>query len=235
MTLRAILFDKDGTFVDFNATWAPALESVMREMADGDEERFARLVVVNRYDLEARSLSPASPFIAQSSADFAVLWADVLCVAPTPAFHARMDQLFNAAALANAKPIGEPSLVFGALRQAGFKLGIVTNDTEESARAQCTKLGLLTYFDAVIGYDSGYGRKPGPGQILAFAKQFDLAPHQLALVGDSTHDLHAARAAGARAIGVLTGFATRADLLPHADDVVDSIADLPALLNGGGR
>ena len=52
----------------------------------------------------------------------------------------------------------------------------------------------------------------------------------MALVGDSTHDLHAARAAGAVAIAVLTGPAPRHELEPHADYVVDTIAELPAYL-----
>jgi phosphoglycolate phosphatase len=49
-------------------------------------------------------------------------------------------------------------------------------------------------------------------------------------VGDSTHDLHAARAAGAVAIAVLSGPATREDLADHADHIIDTIDDLPALL-----
>jgi phosphoglycolate phosphatase len=234
MTIRAVLFDKDGTFVDFNATWCPALESVMIEMAGGDKEVFARLVDVNHYDLEARAMRKTSPFIAQSSADFAASWAKVLNVEPTSTFHSRMDALLDAAALTHARPIGDPAAVFDAVKQAGFALGIVTNDTETSARAQCEKLGLSGYLDAVIGYDSGFGRKPDPGPILAFGERFGFAPAEIAMVGDSTHDLHAARRAGAIAIGVLTGFATREELEPLADHVIDSIADLPGLLNGGG-
>jgi phosphoglycolate phosphatase len=53
----------------------------------------------------------------------------------------------------------------------------------------------------------------------------------VAVVGDSLHDLHMARAAGAGlAVGVLTGPATRTDLEDHADVVMGSIAELPAWL-----
>jgi phosphoglycolate phosphatase len=46
------------------------------------------------------------------------------------------------------------------------------------------------------------------------------------MVGDSKHDLDAGRAAGMKAVAVLTGIATRADLAPHADVVLADITGL---------
>jgi phosphoglycolate phosphatase len=51
------------------------------------------------------------------------------------------------------------------------------------------------------------------------------------MVGDSVHDLMMVRTAGAAlAVGVLTGPATAEDLADHADHVLPSITELPALL-----
>ena len=50
------------------------------------------------------------------------------------------------------------------------------------------------------------------------------------MIGDRTHDLDSGRAAGMTTVGVLTGLATRADLAPHADVVLDDIGALPAWL-----
>ena len=66
--------------------------------------------------------------------------------------------------------------------------------------------------------------------VTAFARHIGVSPDKVALVGDSVHDLHAARAAGAVAIAVLSGPAQRAALEPFADCVVGTIAELPALL-----
>jgi len=116
----------------------------------------------------------------------------------------------------------------------GLMVGIATNDAEGSACAQATALGLDPYMAFVAGYDSGYDGKPNPGMVLAFAEACGCRPSDVALVGDTLHDLHAARAAGAASVAVLTG-PTRAaawpDLEPHADYVIDSIADLPAFLD----
>ena len=87
---------------------------------------------------------------------------------------------------------------------------------------------MLDLFDFVAGYDSGYGGKPEPGQLLGFCANTGLAPADCIMVGDSTHDLDAGRAAGMRTIGVLTGPAPASELRPLADLVLASIADIPA-------
>ncbi|MDQ0470733.1 HAD family hydrolase [Labrys wisconsinensis] len=230
MPLRAILFDKDGTFVDFHSTWSPAAHAVMRRLAAGDEDKLRQLIEVNHFDVETGLIRSTSPMIAQSSADYGVTWASVLGVAADAAFFSRMDGMFREEGLATVAPIGEPTLMLAELRREGYALGVITNDSEAGARAQCDKLGLTAWFDAIIGYDSGHGRKPEPGPILACARRFGVAPGETALVGDTLHDLHAARAAGATAIGVLSGFAGEAELAEHADHVLPDIMALPALL-----
>lgn len=65
--------------------------------------------------------------------------------------------------------------------------------------------------------------------VVAFARQLGVAPQRVAMVGNSRHDLAAARAAGALAVAVLSGPAGRAELAPLADRIVDDIAALPAL------
>ncbi len=85
--------------------------------------------------------------------------------------------------------------------------------------------------DFVCGYDSGFGHKPGPGMVQEFCRATELKAEQVAVVGDSPHDLDMARAAGAGlAVGVLTGVSPRELLLQHADLVLDSIADLETAL-----
>lgn len=66
--------------------------------------------------------------------------------------------------------------------------------------------------------------------MLAFAAQFGLEPAEVALVGDTLHDLKAACAAWAVAIGVASGFLSEEELAPFADYVLADIMALPALL-----
>jgi len=234
LALRAILFDKDGTLIDFDATWGPAAYEVMRALAQGEEESFAELVRVSEYVLEERRFLPTSPLVAGSSANYGPLWAQALKRTPDIGFYRQMDELFGYWGLRSLAPIGRPAELAGALTQRGYRLGIATNDAEASGRAQAEALGLMPYLDFIAGYDSGHGPKPHPGMVLAFAAHCAVEPHEVALVGDSLHDLEAARAAGALGVAVLTGplrHAARPELAPHADRMIESIADLPALLD----
>jgi phosphoglycolate phosphatase len=113
----------------------------------------------------------------------------------------------------------------------GKVLGVMTNDSEISAKSQLERAGVLDRFAFVAGCDSGHGAKPDPDPLLAFCKAAGVAPERTAMVGDSLHDLIAGAAAGMRRIGVLTGMATAADLQDHADVVLPNIGHIPAWLD----
>jgi phosphoglycolate phosphatase len=233
MTLRGILFDKDGTLIDFDATWGPAAYEVMRELAGGDAAKLRTLMEISHYVEEERRFLPSSPLVAGSSAHYGPLWAAALERPAGPDLYREMDDRFAHWGLASLAPIHEPAALCADLKGRGLVLGIATNDAERSARMQSAALGLDPYLAYIAGYDSGFGAKPGPGMVQGFIDLVRCAPHEVALIGDSIHDLHAARAAGALAICVLSGplrAAARAELEPHADHVIDSIADLPALV-----
>jgi phosphoglycolate phosphatase len=87
----------------------------------------------------------------------------------------------------------------------GYQLGLITNDAAGTARAHMRKLGCEHMLAFVAGYDSGYGAKPAPGAVLAFSAAVGVSPKELVLVGDTALDIATARAAGARAVVVLTG------------------------------
>lgn len=228
--LTALLFDKDGTLVHFDRTWGRAAGAVMRQMARDDAHAVARLEAVSHYLPDEERFLPTSPLVSGSSAHYGPLWAHALGRPADDDFLREIDRLFAAEGLANLAPIGHPAQVLGRLKVAGFALAIVTNDAEENARQQARALGLIEFLDAIHGYDSGFGSKPGPGMVAAFAERFGHRPRAMAVVGDSAHDLAAARGAGARFILVRSGPAPVDDLVDDADLLVDSVDDLPEIL-----
>lgn len=230
MPLRAILFDKDGTLVDFNATWGNAIGKVMRRLAEGNSAKFEQLAAFNHYDIEARRVRPTSPLIAGSSADYGPVWASLLGREANAEFLQLMDQMCAEEVLQSLSPIGNLGAILGDLAAKGLLLGVVTNDSEASTWAQCQRLGIASYLTDVVGYDSGHGRKPDSGQVLAFLQRHDVRPQEAMLVGDSLHDLEAARAAGVRAVAVLSGFLDHGDVEGMADHIIPSIEDLSSLV-----
>lgn len=232
MPLKAILFDKDGTLLDFDLTWGAAGYHVMKTLAKGEDAAFDRLVAITHYDLETRRYRPSSFMVASSLDEIGPLWARALNRDDHHAVAQEIDTLFMALAPDYLVQLDNPQAILSGLVASGYRLGIATNDSEAAALQQAELMGLIPHLDFIVGHDSGHGRKPDPGMIEAFARHTGLAAQDIALVGDSTHDLHAARAAGAVAIAVLSGPASRKELEPHADYVIGSIADLPGFVAG---
>ena len=228
--IRAILFDKDGTLIDFQRTWGPATHAVIAHFAAGDQAIYDRLAAASGFVAGERRFVAGSPLIAGATPDYGRLWAQVLGRPATGDFFAEIDRLFHVSGLEHLKPIGEPPAVLGGLRRRGYRLGIITNDAEANARAQAARLGIGQLLDFIAGYDFGFGAKPSGEPVLAFARAVAVQAQEVAVVGDTVHDLAAARAAGAIAIAVPSGPIPRDLLAPHADAVIDSVADLPAWL-----
>ena len=229
--LAGVLFDKDGTLVDFDLTWGHAGHAVMQRLARSDEAAVARLVATMHYSVEERRFAPTSPLVAGAPDTYVHLWAEALGRANDGAMLDDLDRAFTDETLRALAPIGEPDAVLRQLLARGLRLGLATNDGEASARRQLATLGLDAHMDFIAGYDSGHGGKPKPGMVLAFARHIGVAPARVAMVGDSPLDLVAAREAGALAVAVLTGPARRDELSSLADHVLDGIEGLPALVD----
>lgn len=231
MAIRGILFDKDGTLVDFAATWLPVLRRAAEAAAQGDAGLARRLLSAGGYDLAEGRVAAGSPLAAGTSAEIARLWAEAGAPGGVAALTARLDRIFTEEGAAGAVPVCDLPALFGRLRRRGLALGVATSDSTAAARATLERLALTDGVDFVAGYDSGHGAKPGPGMVRAFCTATGLSPAETAVVGDNLHDLEMGRAAGARLlVGVLTGTGSRAELAAAADAVIASVAELEALL-----
>ncbi len=117
------------------------------------------------------------------------------------------------------------------LSRAGHPSGIVTAKTEEGAYRTLRHTGLLRFVQAVVGADSCANAKPHPEPVLLALARLGYPPSEAVLVGDSPHDVAAAKAAGAIAVAALWGACGREALAgAGADHFLASVADVPALV-----
>ncbi len=221
--IAGILFDKDGVLFDFQKTWGTWAAGMITDIADGDLRLAGRLANALDFDLQMQAFRPDSFVIAGTAQQVAdALAAELPEWEPSALFTHLKDETARARQV-EAVPL-KPTLA--GLKGRGLRLGVATNDTEDAAKANIASVGALDVFDFVAGSDSGFGAKPEPGMLLGFAEAMDLHPGTLVMVGDSTHDMHAAKAAGFTRVAVLTGVATAADLAPHSDVVLPNIGAL---------
>ena len=230
--VKGLLFDKDGTLLDFHKTWGRLGEEVIATLSAG-EPRLARMLAGTAgYDLATQRYAPGSPIVAGSTTDLVRAWLPHLHLWTA----AELEIWLNAQAATVARrgvvaASEDLPALLRRLRDAGLRLGVATHDAEAPARAQLEDLGVAAAFDFVAGYDSGYAPKPDDAMLRGFCAHVGLSVSEVLVIGDSAHDLGMGRRGGALAsIGVLTGPATRSDLDPLADRVLGSIDELPDML-----
>lgn len=231
MTLAGILFDKDGTLLDYDATWMPLNKNAALAAAGGDAVEAERLLVATGYDPAKDSHKPNSLLVSASNDEIAGSWAAMLGEDPAE-LTARITEIFEGGSGETAVAVPGMEAVIATLKARGLTLGVATNDSEDSAHASLAPFGVIDHFSFVAGFDSGHGAKPGPGMVQAFCAATGLDAATVVVVGDSHHDMEMGRSAGAGLlVGVLTGTGGRDDLEPHAHHVLDSIVELEALLD----
>ncbi|WP_373635277.1 HAD family hydrolase [Yoonia sp. SS1-5] len=223
-----MIFDKDGTLFDFDATWAAWTKAMLQRELDGDADRIAAMADAMGFDLGSERFRNGSPVVAGTAGEIADIMLEFLPDADRDQLLHRMNTLAGDVAQVAAAPL-RPLLAD--LRSRGLRLGVATNDAEAPALVHLDRAGIRAQFDFVAGYDSGHGGKPAPGQLHAFCDQTGLVPECCVMVGDSLHDLHAGQAAGMITIGVLTGPAPAEELAPFAAVVLPSIAAIPDWLD----
>lgn len=228
MTLQGILFDKDGTLFDFRATWDQWAADLIAELSGGDPAVGHRIATEIKFDMVARRFRPDSLVIAGTGREAAECVGRALPDRDVDDLDQKLQDSAAKAPLAPAVPLA-PFLA--ELTRRGLALGVMTNDSYLGAEAHLSSAGVFKNFDFIAGFDSGFGAKPDPDPLLAFCDHVKLAPATVAMVGDSTHDLVAGKAAGMVTIGVLTGPASAEDLTPFADVVLKDIGEIPAWLD----
>jgi phosphoglycolate phosphatase len=136
---------------------------------------------------------------------------------------------------------GQHSVVFGgvveglrALQASGLRLACVTNKPGAFARPLLAQKGLEGYFDHVFGGDEFERKKPDPLPLLKTCQALGTPPAQTLMVGDSSNDAVAARAAGCPVVLMSYGYNHGEPVAAAgADAVVDRMDQIATLLADG--
>jgi phosphoglycolate phosphatase len=229
MNYRGILFDKDGTLLDFNRTWLPIYLHAAGEFADSDPTLAAELLACNGFDPTRNRFQGGSLLAAGNNHQIAAVWALQLQQPDkVDAISLRLNEIFQIQGALQAIAVAGLATTLSQLKDSGYRLGVATADSHQGIINTLQSFDVLDDFDFLAGYDSGHGVKPEAGMVLAFCEQTGLGCDQVVVVGDNRHDIEMGRNANAGlCVGVLTGTSERADLETIADIVLDDISHLP--------
>lgn len=209
----AVLFDLDGTLVDTVPFMLACARYTFQEYGGGPTE--------------AEWLAGIGTPLGVQLAQFARRPEDV------PALRDRYRVFWTEHHDAWTRPFPGARETVAALAAEGHPLAIVTAKTEVGAQRTLGHTGLLEYMGAVIGADSCARCKPHPEPVLLALERLRATPERAVLLGDSSHDIAAARAAGVAALGAGWGVSSAEGLrAAGAGRVLADVRELPGVLAG---
>lgn len=212
-SVQAILFDKDGTLLDFTHMWGFWTDCVLNDFR---EQLVARGLSICETDLpqiwgtfhdeqgRMNGYDVRGPLAMGTMEEvYAVLtwhgyraglsWAE-----------AKMIVRACLAQAEEAMEVHRPALPLPGVREyleqsrrKGLKMGVVTADETANAVKHLQWMGLNAYFDVVIGTDLVDRGKPFPDMVLLACERLGVQTQQVVVIGDTDGDMEMARAAGA--------------------------------------
>ena len=209
--LKLLIFDLDGTLADTSVDIADALNYAIEPLGNSrySVEEIKAMVGSGLTKL-IRSLIPAGASIAE---EYIIK---------------RFLEYYSEHLLDNTKAY--PYVKETLSKIAGrYKKAVISNKREGFSREILESIGILQFFDVVLGSDSVREQKPSPVPLLEVMKRFGASKDEAVMIGDSSYDIEAARAAGIKMIAVTYGFRSR-ESLKDADYLIDRFDELLNIL-----
>ncbi|MEO8346738.1 MAG: phosphoglycolate phosphatase [Betaproteobacteria bacterium] len=216
----AVAFDLDGTLLDTVHDLAAAVNLLLTEQAlpELHVDVVRNLIGKGIADLlsraleRARGVPPRNGEVAALLPSYQQFYASVL---------GRQTRLF-------------PGVLTGLdrIRDAGFKLAVITNKATRFVLPHLEQAGIADYFEVIIGGDDAAAKKPDAAPLLLAAARMDVMPARMLMVGDSVNDVMAARAAGSPVLVVPYGY-NEGEPVQNltSDGIVDSLEGVADLLS----
>ncbi|GAB3474086.1 N-acetylmuramic acid 6-phosphate phosphatase MupP [Azotobacter salinestris] len=217
MTLRAVLFDMDGTLLDTAPDFIAIIQAMRTDRGlPPADERAIRHVVSGG----ARAMIMAAFAVEPSAAEFEALRLEFL-------------ERYQEHCAVLTRPYAGMEELLADIERARLLWGVVTNKPLRFAEPIMQRLGLAERSAVLICPDHVKNSKPDPEPMILACSRLGLAPASVLFVGDDLRDIESGRAAGTRTAAVRYGYIHPDDNPGHwgADVVVDHPLDLRTVLD----
>lgn len=216
--IRAILFDKDGTLLQFTECWVDSIVGFLEnKILDDNKKRevFRKIGIREDGGVEENSI-----LSSETATDLAIIFSKYLDEDLDEIYRELDDHLLNYLKK-NNKFIRETCdlrKLFEALRERGIIIGIFTSDNYRQAKYSMDYLGLDSFIDFYAAADI-YKKKPNKESLEVFKKKYSLEDQEIIIVGDSRVDMVFGE--DTLKVGVLCGTGSREMLAKYTDNIID--------------
>jgi HAD superfamily hydrolase (TIGR01549 family) len=222
IVIKAIVWDLDGTIVDFKIDWIRARKEVIKFLKSQGVPK--EILTINSSILD--NIRMARKYFENSSYDSLNIENIIREVDKLVS-----DIEYEAAIQATAVKGIENVLEF--VKQKNLKQAIYTYNTYKNANVSLEKTGLIKYFDLIVGRDGVKNAKPHPDHLLAICSKLNLTPSEILVIGDTHRDIEGALNVGAKSIGIKTKISqiSNIEILEKANKVIEENEISSKLIN----
>ena len=237
MSIKGIIFDKDGTLIDFDAFWVSlsvsALKDILNNLKREDipVEEFLEVFGVHDGVTDIDGILCKGTYEEMGIAVQGVLEKHGCDMATEEIIKSVLDSYNRNAEEGIVKPVCENIRgVLCGLKNKGIKLAVVTTDNSKLTEMCLKKLGVYDLFDKIYTDDGKTPVKPDPYCANAFADFAGIDKSELLMVGDTMTDVRFAKNAGIKVLAVGKKAESRDRLAPFADFVKPDISYIPEVI-----
>ena len=220
MTIKAVIFDLDGTITAFNLDYMTLRSEVRSFLIRTGVPASVLFVNESIFDM----LNKTEIFMKNSGKSTRTLEKvrnEALAIAER--------HELEAAKTTSLLPNVIETLKI--LKEMRLKIGLCTVNSEKSASYILKRFGVADFFDAAIPRNKVKHVKPSGEHLEAVLKALKVNPKEALLVGDAARDMECAKELKVMAVGLSTGISTQKELMDAgANYLITSIADLPSLI-----
>lgn len=233
MNTKGIIFDKDGTLLDFDAFWVKVSVAAIREFLNEmgaepvDVSEILTAFGIRDGRTDTNGVLCKGTYEQMGQIVYDILMKHGISV-PQDVVTCRVEDAYQQNAEAGEVRPTCPDLVevLTGLKSKGLKLAIVTTDQPHITNQCLEKLGIGRLFDRVYTDDGQTPTKPNPHCAWDFCRKFGLNREQVVMVGDTLTDMSFAKNAGIMGVGLAADDRAKAELLPYADTVISALSHL---------
>lgn len=220
MTIKAVIFDLDGTIVDFNIDFKAARAEVIRLLTK--QGLPSSLLSVNEsVFVMLKKAKKRMKENGKEEQEFVKLKEKVIALI----------ERYESEAARKTNLIPSILETLKTLKRMKTKIALFTANGKKSTNHILRRFRLRQFFDTIITRESVLAVKPDPAHLEAALKALKVRPEEAIVVGDSVRDMECARRLKVLAVGVTTGFSSIEELIrAGADYLASSSTDIPTLV-----
>ena len=231
--IKAVLFDKDGTLVEFEETWHSIFKEIFRHLQKKEglsKEKTEGIKKISGFKEDGFEKESLIQYATVE--EILIKWERQICEDKfSKDFLRKIMEDYSKGSKAHIFPLPGAIETLKNLYQKGFILGVATADSKESTKEHLYRLGVENYFH-FIGSDDGFYRgKPDPHMGEVFMERHGLKPEEVLYVGDSLTDMAFAKGLGFKFIGVKGKNNSWEDFAAQGYPVIQNIKEIEGLLS----